>query len=73
MPKRSTAKKDYPNVLLIGIDSLRADHMSCYGYHHHTTPHMDRFAEGGTLFERNYCPHVPTTSGYASKECNWGE
>ncbi|NLC56603.1 MAG: sulfatase-like hydrolase/transferase [Armatimonadetes bacterium] len=55
-----------PNILLIGIDSLLADHMSCYGYHRLTTPHIDRFAQGGTLFERNYCPHVPTTSGYGS-------
>lgn len=55
-----------PNVLLIGIDSLRADHMSAYGYKHLTTPHLDRFAEGGTLFENTFSPHVPTTSAYAS-------
>ncbi|MHB9032383.1 MAG: sulfatase family protein [Anaerolineae bacterium] len=55
-----------PNIVFFGIDSLRADHMSCYGYPHLTTPHIDRFAEGGTLFERNYSPHIPTTSGYAS-------
>jgi arylsulfatase A-like enzyme len=52
--------------LLIGIDSLRADHMSCYGYHRQTTPHMDRFAAGGTLFERTYSAYIPTTSAYAS-------
>jgi arylsulfatase A-like enzyme len=55
-----------PNILLIGIDSLRADHMSCYGYSRLTTPHIDHFAQGGTLFERTYSPHIPTTSGYAS-------
>jgi arylsulfatase A-like enzyme len=55
-----------PNILLVGIDSLRADHMSCYGYHRLTTPHIDRFAEGGTLFERTYNPNIPTTSGYAT-------
>ena len=54
------------NVILFGIDSLRADHMSCYGYHHQTTPHIDRFAEGSTLFENNYSAHIPTTSAYAS-------
>ena len=57
---------DKPNVLLIGIDSLRADHMSCYGYDRLTTPHIDEFAEEGVLFENNFCPHVPTTSGYGS-------
>ncbi|MBI2940517.1 MAG: sulfatase [Chloroflexi bacterium] len=55
-----------PSILHLGIDSLRADHMSCYGYPRLTTPHMDRFARGGTLFERTYSPHVPTTSGYGS-------
>lgn len=55
-----------PNIVLIGIDSLRADHMSCYGYKHYTTPYMDRFAQDATLFERTYSPHIPTTSGYAS-------
>lgn len=55
-----------PNVVLIGIDSLRADHLSCYGYHRLTTPHIDHFARGGTLFERTYSAHIPTTSAYAS-------
>ena len=55
-----------PNIVLFGIDSLRADHMSCYGYPRQTTPHMDRFARGGTVFESNISPHIPTTSGYGS-------
>lgn len=58
--------KRKPNLLFIGIDSLRADHMSCYGYHRLTSPHIDRFAQGGTLFERTYSPFIPTTSGYGS-------
>ena len=40
--------------------------MSCYGYQRLTTPHIDRFAQSGTLFERCYSPHIPTTSAYAS-------
>jgi arylsulfatase A-like enzyme len=55
-----------PNIVLIAIDSLRADHMSCYGYHRQTTPVIDRFAAEGTLFERNFSPHIPTTSAYSS-------
>jgi len=50
----------------MGIDSLRADHMSSYGYHRLTTPHLDRFATEGTLFENTFSAHVPTTSAYAS-------
>lgn len=62
----SMPKKRKPNILLIGVDSLRADHMSCYGYRNLTTPHIDRFAQGGTLFENSYSAYIPTTSGYAS-------
>lgn len=54
------------NILLIGIDSLSASHMSCYGYHRQTTPHLDLLAEEGVLFEQNYSPHIPTTSGYGT-------
>jgi arylsulfatase A-like enzyme len=60
------ARKKLPNIVLIGIDSLRADHMSCYGYHRLTTPHIDKFATQGTLFEKTYSAYIPTTSGYGS-------
>jgi len=65
MAKRSKSEKK-PNILLLGIDSLSARNMSCYGYSRLTTPHIDRFAEGGTLFENYFSPHIPTTSGYAN-------
>jgi arylsulfatase A-like enzyme len=55
-----------PNILLIAVDSLLSDHMSCYGYGKQTTPHIDKFAREGALFENMFSPHVPTTSGYAS-------
>jgi arylsulfatase A-like enzyme len=55
-----------PNIILIGIDSLRADHMSLYGYERLTTPHLSKFAEEGTVFDQNFSPHIPTTSAYAN-------
>ncbi len=66
MAKTRRRKKKRPNIVLLGVDSLLADHMSCYGYHRHTTPHIDRFARGGALFEKTYSAHIPTTSAYAS-------
>jgi arylsulfatase A-like enzyme len=63
---RTTMAKKKPNLLLIGVDSLLSTHMSCYGYSKLTTPHIDRFAQGATLFENTFCPHVPTTPGYGS-------
>jgi arylsulfatase A-like enzyme len=65
MPTTKTGGRK-PNIVLFGVDSLRADHMSCYGYRHLTTPHIDRFAQGGTLFERTYSAHIPTTPAYSS-------
>ncbi|MDI6829332.1 MAG: sulfatase [Armatimonadota bacterium] len=55
-----------PNLILFGIDSLRADHMSLYGYSRLTTPHIDKFAAGGAVFEKCFSPHIPTTPGYTS-------
>lgn len=41
-----------PDVILIVVDTLRADHMSLHGYGRGTTPVLERLAEGGTVFER---------------------
>jgi arylsulfatase A-like enzyme len=60
------ARQKKPNILLIAIDSLRADHLSGYGYHRLTTPHIDHFATQGVLFENTFSAHIPTTSAYAS-------
>ncbi len=38
-----------PNVILILIDTVRADHFSCYGYHRQTTPSIDSLAAAGTI------------------------
>jgi len=43
-----------PHVLLISIDTLRADHLSCYGYGRETSPFLDRLAAQGLLFERAF-------------------
>ena len=60
------AAQSRPNLILMGIDSIRADHMSCYGYHRLTTPHLDKFAASGALFENTISAHIPTTSAYGS-------
>ena len=39
-----------PNVILITIDALRPDHLSCYGYPRETSPNIDRLAKEGTMF-----------------------
>lgn len=44
--------KPRPNVLLITVDTLRADHLGCYGYSKIKTPAIDALARDGVLYER---------------------
>lgn len=55
-----------PNVLVLLMDAFRADHSSAYGYSRPTTPRIDAFAEGGTLFERAYSTSSYTLASHAS-------
>jgi arylsulfatase A-like enzyme len=48
------------SVIFISIDTLRADHLGCYGYHRETSPNIDRFAAGNLLFDRHFVT-MPTT------------
>lgn len=50
-----------PNVLLLSVDTLRADRLGCYGYPLRTSPHLDRLAETALVFEDCVCD-VPLTS-----------
>ncbi|MGD2294756.1 MAG: sulfatase-like hydrolase/transferase [Candidatus Aminicenantes bacterium] len=50
----------HTNVLLITIDTLRADRLSCYSDKHIQTPNIDSLAERGVLFTRAFA-HTPTT------------
>lgn len=45
-----------PNVLLVTLDALRADHVSAFGYERETTPHLDWLIERGRVFD----PMIPT-------------
>ena len=45
-----------PNVLVIVMDTLRADHLSAYGYARPTSPNFDRLAQQGVLFENAISP-----------------
>ena len=57
------------NILYIDIDTLRADHMGCYGYHRNTTPNLDTVAQEGIRLENYYCsdaPCLPSRSALSS-------
>ena len=55
-----SAKEPELNVLLITIDTLRADRVSCYGSPYIQTPNMDRLAKKGVVFTKAFS-HNPTT------------
>ncbi|MEW6270272.1 MAG: sulfatase [Thermodesulfobacteriota bacterium] len=55
-----------PNVLLLSIDTLRADHLGCYGGTRVTTPNVDRIAAEGALFENAACPMPMTRPSLAT-------
>jgi arylsulfatase A-like enzyme len=56
----STARRGLPNILLISIDTLRADHLSSYGYSRVTSPVLDALAAEGALFENVFAQRAET-------------
>jgi len=50
------------DIVLITVDSLRADHVGCYGYERETTPTIDELAAGGHRFENAFA-HACATRG----------
>jgi arylsulfatase A-like enzyme len=62
---RITQEKDV-NIVLITIDTLRADHLSCYGYERETTPHIDKIAAKGFVFKDVIAPSSWTSPSMVS-------
>lgn len=58
--------KDNFNIVLITIDTLRADHLSCYGYERATSPHIDTIAQQGILFKNVIAPSSWTAPSMVS-------
>lgn len=57
---------DPPNVIVIAIDTLRADRLSMYGYSKATTPRLEEFARDGVLFEHAISQSNWTIPSFAS-------
>jgi arylsulfatase A-like enzyme len=55
-----------PNVIVISIDTLRADHTGWHGYDRETTPHLDDFATTAISFDRAYTPASHTLPAHVS-------
>lgn len=55
-----------PNIVLIVIDTLRADHLGCYGYFRDTSPNIDAFARDAIMFENAFAPMATTLPSHVS-------
>ncbi len=60
------SKMQRPNIVLIALDTQRADHLGCYGYPRATSPFIDSIARRGVLFERCYAPNIPTHPSFTT-------
>ncbi|MBW2719908.1 MAG: sulfatase-like hydrolase/transferase [Deltaproteobacteria bacterium] len=65
-PDTGKAPASPPNVLLITVDTLRADRLGCYGYEHAHTPHTDRLADEGVRIEHAIAPTPLTLPSHTS-------
>jgi hypothetical protein len=60
VPLMAGTRVTRPSIVLISVDTLRADHLGVYGYDRHTSPFLDSIARDGTVFDDVVVP-LPTT------------
>jgi arylsulfatase A-like enzyme len=60
------AAPETPNVIMVVVDTLRADHLSCYGYSQLATPNIDRLAREGVLFSNAFSASSWTLPSHVS-------
>jgi arylsulfatase A-like enzyme len=55
-----------PDIILLAIDSLRPDHLGCYGYQHPTSPAIDALAAESVVFDRAFAAGIPTMPSFTT-------
>ena len=65
-PESQRAQDPRPNVLLISVDTIRADHLSAYGYSRETSPFLSELARDGIQVQTAYAPSATTGPTHAS-------
>src|SRR5437660_9502457 len=63
---RPSRKTSPPNIFLITIDTLRPDHVHCYGYERIQTPALDGLAQEGIRFTQAFTPSPITNTSHTS-------
>jgi arylsulfatase len=65
--EKPSSKDNKPyNIIMICLDTLRADHTGCYGYFRNTSPNLDIIAKRGVIFEQAFAQSSFTVSSFAS-------
>lgn len=64
--ERTKASVEHPNVIMVVIDTLRADRLEPYGYERPTSPHLNEMVAEGAVFERSSAPSPWTSPSTAS-------
>ncbi|TMD63747.1 MAG: sulfatase [Chloroflexi bacterium] len=62
----ATSKTDLPNIVIVAIDSLRADHLGCYGYSRATSPAIDALATESIVFDSAFASGIPTMPSFTT-------
>jgi arylsulfatase A-like enzyme len=80
---RKPIEQQRPNLVIVSIDTLRADHLAVYGYERSTSPEISRMANEGILFEQAFSQSPKTATSHMSlltgvyppahRVANWGE
>lgn len=63
---KAERKENNLNVIMISYDTLRADHLGCYGYKRDTSPNLDQFAKNAALFKNAFSTSSWTIPSHAS-------
>ncbi len=66
VPTSPARGSDKPNLLWIVLDTVRSDHMSCYGYERDTTPFLKNWATTANVFTRTFSNGIWTAPGHAA-------
>ncbi len=66
LPATTPQQNAGPNVLLVGLDALRPDHMGFYGYERDTTPRLDAWLQRSMTFESTFTPLARTWPAWVS-------
>ncbi len=54
------------NIVIVVIDSLRPDHLGCYGYYKNTSPNLDKLASQSMVFDAAFAPGIPTMPSFTT-------